>query len=194
MQVLIAIVLGVGLAASPQPAAAAPQATPPPTPPGIVTPSPQTPPPAVPAQTPTPGRKPGFPVTWKDAPATFRNIKLNITFADTVGPDGPAKKTLTLLVMNNKSGQIRSTGREGGIINIDALPGDLNDGRVSVFLTIEYLPELSAQQVQSGVRLGMLSQSLSVVLDSGKPTIVTESADPRSDRKVTVEVTATVVK
>ena len=61
-------------------------------------------------------------------------------------------------------------------------------------LTIEYLPELTPQQIQSGVRFGMLSQSLTVLLESGKPTVVTQSADPRTDRRVTVEVTATILR
>ena len=178
-----------------------PTPTPPPaTPPSgqrpTTTPSPGTPgseqritrPPG--AQTPPPGS----PGQRLDGRSSWKNVQIDITIADSVGPDGPAKKTLTLLVMNGRNGQIRSTGREGGIINIDAQPGETGDGRVSMNLTVEYLPELSTQQVQNGVRLGMLSESLTVLLENAKPTIVTQSADPRTDRKVTVEVTATVLK
>lgn len=192
--VLIALALAVPAAAQqPQPQQP-PTAPPPVTAPRPGQPAgrgqkPPTPPPGVPPQI-----VPVLRTERAAVDARSRNIKLDVTFADTVGPDGATTKTLTMLVLNARNGQIRSTGRDGGIINIDAHPVDLNDGRVSVNLTIEYLPELSAQQLQSGVRLGMLSQSLTVLLDSGKPTVITQSADPRSDRKVTVEVTATVVK
>lgn len=192
--VLVALALAVPAAAAQQPQPQQPPTAPPPvTAPRPGQPAargqkPPTPPPSVPQVVPIlrPERA--------AVDARSRNIKLDVTFADTVGPDGVTKKTLTMLVLNARNGQIRSTGRDGGIINIDAHPADLNDGRISVNLTIEYLPELSPQQLQSGVRLGMLSQSLTVLLDSGKPTVITQSADPRSDRKVTVEVTATVVK
>jgi hypothetical protein len=35
---------------------------------------------------------------------------------------------------------------------------------------------------------------LSVILESGKPMVVSQAADPTSDRKITVEVTATILK
>jgi hypothetical protein len=39
-----------------------------------------------------------------------------------------------------------------------------------------------------------LTEQLSVFLTDGKPLLVSQSADPRGDRKVTVQVTATVMK
>jgi hypothetical protein len=35
---------------------------------------------------------------------------------------------------------------------------------------------------------------MSLILESGKPTVVSQAADPSSDRKITVEVTATILK
>jgi len=37
-------------------------------------------------------------------------------------------------------------------------------------------------------------QNVSVWLESGKPMVISESADPLSDRRLTVEVTATILK
>jgi hypothetical protein len=37
-------------------------------------------------------------------------------------------------------------------------------------------------------------ENLSLVLDEGKPLVVAQSADPVGDRKVTVEVVATIPK
>ena len=39
-----------------------------------------------------------------------------------------------------------------------------------------------------------LSQRLTLNLESGKPMMVSQAADPTSDRKITVEVTATILK
>ena len=38
------------------------------------------------------------------------------------------------------------------------------------------------------------SESLNLLVADGKPIVASQSADPRSDRKVTIEVTATVLK
>ncbi len=35
---------------------------------------------------------------------------------------------------------------------------------------------------------------MTVILESGKPMLVSQSADPIGDRQVTVEVTATILK
>jgi hypothetical protein len=42
--------------------------------------------------------------------------------------------------------------------------------------------------------LSPINEMLTVLLQCGKPLIVTQAADPSVDRKVAVEVTATVLK
>lgn len=129
-------------------------------------------------------------------PALQSNIKLDITFIDTLGGDTPTRKTVSILTYGigpSRQGKIRSSSARGqGYINIDALPtlSAAGDG-VYLNLSIEYLPELPAD---SSVRLGAISQSLTVALPSGKPIVVTQSADPGTSRKVTVEVVATILK
>jgi hypothetical protein len=44
------------------------------------------------------------------------------------------------------------------------------------------------------VERSSVNESVAVVLDAGKPMTVTQSADPLTDRKVTVEVKATILK
>jgi hypothetical protein len=202
--VAVATVLAIaGGAAAQVPTPPVPASAPPPPPaPLAVTP----PVPSPPAQQPPPPPRPTTPPPVVRAPqgpplsaalGGRQNIRIDVTIADT-GADGQTKKTLSMLLMSNNNGQIRSTGREGGIINIDALPRVHSASAISLHLTIEYLPELSGQQAQTGlsqpVRFGMLSQSLTVLLDNGTPTVVTQSADPRTDRRVTVEVIATILK
>jgi hypothetical protein len=60
---------------------------------------------------------------------------------------------------------------------------------------LEYLPttRLSAQE-EGEPGLTSWNERLSVILESGKPMVVSQAADPTSDRKITVEVTATILK
>ena len=69
----------------------------------------------------------------------------------------------------------------------------MRDTRIQLNLTIEYMPELS-QNPTANVKPANINESLTVLVNDGKPTLLTQSADPATDRRVTVEVTATVVK
>ena len=117
-----------------------------------------------------------------------------MTFIDTLGGDTPARKTVSMLVYGSgggRQGRIRASGARGqGYINIDAVPSIMGDG-VYLNLSIEYMPELAPDSTQ---RVGPISQSLTFGLPSGKPVVVAQSADPGTSRRVTVEVTATILK
>ena len=53
----------------------------------------------------------------------------------------------------------------------------------------------AGKEVQPGQIIeATLNESVTLLLESGKGLAVTQSADPMSDRKVSVEVTATVLK
>ena len=41
---------------------------------------------------------------------------------------------------------------------------------------------------------GSLNQRLTLLVESGKPTVVSQASDPTSERKMTVELTATILK
>jgi hypothetical protein len=66
-------------------------------------------------------------------------------------------------------------------------------GQIMVNLTVQYTPDAS-YQTSAGSRPASLDESLNIVLQDGKRTLVSQSADPQGDRKVTLEVMATVVK
>ena len=42
--------------------------------------------------------------------------------------------------------------------------------------------------------MASFSERLSVYLESGKPMMISQAADPTSDRKISVEVTATILR
>jgi len=163
-------------------------------PPEVVFAPTQAPPPS--GQTPRPGAKPTPAGAAALIDAQLQNVKLDVTISDSLSADTQNRKVVSMLILNGRSGQIRSAGGSG-LINIDANVNVRNDGRIIVQLTMEYQPELSPQQTQqAGLTRGvtMFSESLALIVPDGTPVMASQSADPRSDRRVAVEVTATVTK
>jgi hypothetical protein len=113
-----------------------------------------------------------------------QNIRIDVTITDAA--DQTSKKVVSMLVADGDNGRIRS-GNNQGVLNVDGRPQLVPDGRVYLSITIEYMPDRAANTTT-------LNESISVVITPGKPTLVSQSADPGSDRRVSVEVTATVVK
>jgi hypothetical protein len=105
-----------------------------------------------------------------------------------------------MLTSNRQWGRIRSqiTSRiyGGAPLNVDARPTVTQDGRISLELTIEYAQGRNSEVEANSDKIVqvMINESLTAWVENGKPLLVTQSADPISDRKVTVEVKATIVK
>ena len=58
-------------------------------------------------------------------------------------------------------------------------------------LIFDYTPE---QAQPPSNTIANLNEQMTVYLTDGKPLLISQSADPKGDRRVTVEVTATIVK
>jgi hypothetical protein len=43
-------------------------------------------------------------------------------------------------------------------------------------------------------RFSALNEMLTVILQNGKPMVVSQAADPLNDRRITIEVKATIIK
>ena len=136
------------------------------------------------------------------------NVRLDLTITDQNGSGEPAKKTVTMIVADRNSGSIRSSGNNiRAALNVDATPNILPNGTVKVTLAIEYNPRqggVVAQKVKTAsgdtVELpaepggSSLNERVTVFLEAGKPLMLSQAADPISDRKITVEVRAAVLK
>jgi hypothetical protein len=121
------------------------------------------------------------------------NIRLDLTITDTF-TGTPVKKTVSMIVLTQNGGMIRTASPEGwAVLNIDAVAGAYQGGLVSVRMTFEYSPALPKDISTTG-RPPKLNESITVALQDGKPLVVSQSADPASDRKVTAELTATILK
>ena len=148
------------------------------------------------------------------------NVKLDVTIADQRGTGQPTTKTVSLVLADRANGRIRTTGEipvpitlpgpspttqyqmRSIVLNVDAYPELTRDGRVRAYVTLEYRPATTESGPRGTPNDGAggeqlpptISESFTVVLDDGKPLVVSQSADPNTDRRVRVEVKATILK
>ncbi len=181
--------------------------------------APQQPPapprPATPASPATPAR-PARPVPVQPQPPRPPepvgqpiNVRLEITITDQAGPGDPVRKVVTMLMADGQPASVRTSGRQrvpgpainaGDFpvtINVDARPNVLRDGAIRLQLGLEYLPRPSAGQPEAAAQpLGAsaLNQRMNVILQDGKPLVISQASDPGSDRKISVELRATVLR
>jgi hypothetical protein len=114
------------------------------------------------------------------------------------------KKTMTLTLADGERGAVRSRPQAtvafpgGGMsfqqlpLNVDARPS-LTGNKIKLLLTLEY-SSMDQQPGADAAAKADVNFSGHVVLESGRPMVVAEAADPVSDRRVTVEVKATILK
>jgi hypothetical protein len=185
---IAAVCAGSLVAQTPAPAAEPGQA---PRPRMAVAP-PETPPAVVAPKTPSAPRREGQPV----------NIRIEFTIIDQRGSATPTKRTLSLIVGDERTGSIRtqsSVYRMSEIpLNVDASPTLLGDGKIRLGFNLQYdwpAPIEPGKEIPAGtVTRTTLHDSLTLILESGKSMVAAQSADPIGDRQVTVEVKATIVK
>jgi hypothetical protein len=137
-------------------------------------------------------------------PAQMVNIRVDIVVTEEGGSDPPLRKTATVITTDRRPAAVRAQGEAENRSAPDRFPGVPNrmatyakadvrpwierDGRIRTLITVEYLSPTS----QMGGRGTQLQ--LEPLLESGKPLMASQSTDPSSDRKVSIEVTATILK
>lgn len=146
------------------------------------------------------------------------NIKIEVSITDQTGTNTPAKKVVTMIASDRMSTNVRSSASvpvktslptmPGGVnaspsytyrnvtINVDARPAIVpkETNKISLSFGLEYIPRPEGRQEEMEPGMGSWSERLSLILESGKPMVISQAADPTSDRKITVEVTATILK
>lgn len=136
---------------------------------------------------------------------TRSNVKIDLTISDQTGSGPIEKKQVTLIATEETWGKIRtaaatkSTDMAAGPVtpvrlNVDARPFLTASGAIQLELTIDYNPIGGFTKESAQLRPTEINQSMTVVLQSGKPVVVSQAADPVTDRKVIVEVVATILK
>jgi hypothetical protein len=166
-------------------------------------PAPGKPAPAAEAPPPAPAAPPRPPM----------NVRVEVTITEQRGKSSPTRKLLSMIVADGFRNSIRS--QESFFppmevpLNIDVAPTILannrgeNVGRIRLMLNLEYdLPgaaggaekKTSTGEWERVTTKSSVRENLYVFVDDGKPLVVAQSADPVSDRQVTVEVRATILK
>jgi hypothetical protein len=134
-----------------------------------------------------------------EPPAQPTNIKIDVVISDQSAGREPLRKSVSMIVADRQNNSIRSQGttRGSGHINLDARPViNAKDGKILISFGLDYQP---AQPRSTGTEpaepgFSSLTQRLALNVESGKAVVVSQAADPTSDRKVTVELTATILK
>jgi hypothetical protein len=154
-------------------------------------------PPPSPAASPAPKaspapaeRRPGQPV----------NIRLDIKLTERRGEGAPVVKVVSMAVADRRNGMIRaSNGSQPSgdafrpaALNVDASPV-IEDGRIVLSLGLEYNINDASPEARS-MPLRAIREQFWVVLESGRPMVVSDSADPSGDRRLQVEVTGTILR
>lgn len=137
------------------------------------------------------------------------NVKIEVSITDQTGSGTPARKVVTMIAGDRQNTNIRSSASvpvkmagsnnynyRNVTINVDARPtiSQKEPNKVLVTLGLEYLPRSAGGQEEMEAGMASLSERLGLLLESGKPMVISQAADPTSDRKITVEVTATILK
>jgi hypothetical protein len=137
------------------------------------------------------------------------NIRIDATVSESRGEQVLGKKVVSVTVVDGRNGQVRSTQQvpvrnpsagqvvtyQNAPFNMDAQAMLREDGRVLVSLTLDYRGGSPSETGHEAVAVDQgIRQTVTVVLQSGTPLVVAQSADAVGDRRVQLEVKATVLK
>lgn len=145
-----------------------------------------------------------------EPPALPINIKIEVSITDQTGNGTPAKKVVTMIAGDRQVTNIRSSASvpvknpvnplamnfRNVTINVDATPVIVQKepNKINLRLGLEYFPKSAGGQEEMEPGMASLNERLGLILESGKPMVISQAADPTSDRKITVEVTATILR
>ncbi len=135
------------------------------------------------------------------------NVRIEITLTDQQTGSTPVQKTISLVLADRTRGMVRSQVSQRDVgdmpLRVDARASVVNQDQVLTEIALDYaLPGAAARAYPTDaaptpsalIRTTRVQEQLNTLLQSGKPVVVSESADPLTDRKVKVEVTATILK
>jgi hypothetical protein len=139
-----------------------------------------------------------------------QDVRLDVTITDQSGAARPITKNVSLIVADRADGSIRSEtrvpfARKNGPVtawdwetlplNVTVWPTIMGDGHVRVKLSLNYRTAGAGAESNDAPRsTAVITKELTAVLSDGKPLVISTSADAATDRKVMVEVKATIQK
>ena len=200
LSLVLAAVLGFSV-----PAGAQEPPPPPPAPPPAAQeqPSPPPPPPAPPPGAQEPQKPPPPPPPPPPGREISRatedvgpNVRVEVTLSEQNSDAPPLRKTVMVTTSTGHWGRVRSEVPSailgGGSLNVDVKPTILEGDLILLELGIMY--QQSENDPEGRLRVAKLNESMTVRLQNGELLAVTRSADADSNRSVSLEVMATVLK
>ena len=128
------------------------------------------------------------------------NIRVELTITDQRGTAAPLSKTITMTMMDTAYSRIRTGGDvrtplgfRPVTLNVDATPRLHKDGKIRLDLTIEYRPTAAESDTEQSTT-PTINEMIGVLLEDGKSLVISQSADPATDRKVKIEAKATIIR
>src|SRR5947199_5083769 len=133
-------------------------------------------------------------------PGQLANVRIDVKVTDERPGQPPVTKLVSLTVADRRDGFIRSApqiqlpGFNAGPLplNVDASPA-IEGARIRLGLGLEYFSVEPASEAKQYNRTE-IRERLQLVLEDAKPMRVAQSADAMSERRVSVEVTATILR
>jgi len=133
-------------------------------------------------------------------PGQLANVRIDVKVTDERPGQPPVTKLVSLTVADRRDGFIRSApqiqlpGFNAGPLplNVDASPA-IEGARIRLGLGLEYFSVEPASEAKQDNRTE-IRERLQLVLEDAKPMRVAQSADAMSERRVSVEVTATILR
>lgn len=131
------------------------------------------------------------------------NVRIELTITDQRGDAPSVSKTVSMVTTDRTPSRVRTRGDiltagmgpRPVILNVDARPFILPRDKVRLELTIEYQVPGDARDPGSDKATSpSVNESLSVILDDSKPLLISQSADPLTDRRVKVEAKVTILR
>ena len=129
------------------------------------------------------------------------NLRLEFVVIDQIGTAPAVRKTITMNVADGESGRIRTNAevfRKGTAptvvpLSIDANP-QIEGSRIRLRASLEYQLLKDAPEPDVPAGKTSITQGVTAILSDGVSMVLSQSADPLTDRKVTLEVKATIIK
>ena len=138
------------------------------------------------------------------------NVKVELTITDQIGAKAPEKKNIVMVVADGERGSIRSNAEivqkleslVAGQTNIstsvrqvplavDVWP-EIEGTKIRLRMSLEY--DLVGEALTTAGGRSSIRETIAVITDNGVPLVVALSADPITDRKVALEVKASIMK
>jgi hypothetical protein len=124
------------------------------------------------------------------------NIRLDVSVTDQAANSAALPKMLMVILADRALGQTRAA-YEDRSISVDARP-TIVEGRVRANLTVKSQEPTKIMGMGDGFKppdpLINWTNSITLLLDSGKPMLAFETSDPVTKRKLSIEVKATIQK